>query len=202
MRSDGVHKQLRASRLDNSHEREMRRLITVDLLILDDFCLDMDDQESRDVYEILPERHQLHSIIVTSNRGPDEWLTTLADPLRAQSAIDRLINAAYELVLEGETYRRRLKPSLKRPTNGSGGEGLPPSKKGDRGRRARNRSQSEERQRVVRTSTRVVPSSWPTPGPILVASGSRRRRSGRRGGFRRRLPSVAACLTAVLQLPL
>jgi len=124
VRSDGVHKQLRASRLDLSHEREMRRLITVDLLILDDFGLDtLDPTESRDVYEILLERHQRHSTIVTSNRGPEEWLATMSDPLRAQSAIDRLTNAAYELVLEGESYRRRQKPSLKRAMNGSGGGG-------------------------------------------------------------------------------
>jgi DNA replication protein DnaC len=111
VRSDAIHKQLRASRLDHTLEREMRRLIAVDLLILDDFGLDtLDPTESRDVYEILLERHQRRSTIVTSNRGPDEWQATLSDPLRAQSAIDRLVNAAFELVLEGETYRRRQKP--------------------------------------------------------------------------------------------
>ena len=102
----------------------MRRLITVDLLIVDDFGLDtLDPTESRDVYEILLERHQRHSTIVTSNRGPEEWLATMSDPLRAQSAIDRLTNAAYELVLEGESYRRRQKPSLKKALSGSGGGG-------------------------------------------------------------------------------
>ena len=41
---------------------------------------------------ILIGRHRTGSIIVTSNRGPDEWLATFADPLRAQSAIDRFVN--------------------------------------------------------------------------------------------------------------
>lgn len=114
-RTEGVLKQLRASRLDHTVEREMRRLLTVDLLILDDFGLDaLDATESRDVYEILVERHQRRSTIVTSNRAPDEWLATMSDPLRAQSAIDRLTNAAYELVMDGESYRRRQKPTLNR----------------------------------------------------------------------------------------
>lgn len=114
-RTETMLKQLRAARLDHTVERELRRLITVDLLILDDFGLDtLDATESRDVYEVLVERHQRHSTIVTSNRGPDEWLATMSDPLRAQSAIDRLTNAAYELVLEGESYRRRQKPTSRR----------------------------------------------------------------------------------------
>jgi DNA replication protein DnaC len=114
-RAEGVLKQLRAARLDHSFEREMRRLMAVDLLILDDFGLDtLDPTESRDIYEVLVERHQRRSTVVTSNRAPEEWLSTMSDPLRAQSAIDRLTNAAYELVLDGESYRRRQKPGLKK----------------------------------------------------------------------------------------
>ncbi len=51
---------------------------------------------------------------MTSNRGPDEWLATFADPVRAQAAIDRFTSNAYDLVVEGESYRRRLKPTLAR----------------------------------------------------------------------------------------
>jgi DNA replication protein DnaC len=47
---------------------------------------------------------------VVSNREPPEWLATMADPLLAQGAVDRLVNGAHELVLEGESYRRRQKP--------------------------------------------------------------------------------------------
>jgi DNA replication protein DnaC len=113
LRMDHMLKTLKHARLDHSYEAELRRLLRVDLLILDDFCLDtMDATESRDTYEILIERHRSGSIVVTSNRGPDEWLATFADPLRAQSAIDRFTSNAYDLVIEGESYRRRLKPNL------------------------------------------------------------------------------------------
>jgi DNA replication protein DnaC len=115
LRADRMLKTLKHARLDNTYEAELRKLIAVDLLILDDFGLDaMDANESRDTYEILTERHRAGSIIVTSNRGPDEWLATFADPVRAQSAIDRFTSNSYDLVIEGESYRSRLKPKLSR----------------------------------------------------------------------------------------
>ena len=114
LRADQMLKTLKHARLDNSYDSELRKIIAVDLLILDDFAIDvLDATESRDLYEILLERYRAGSIIVTSNRGPDEWLATFADPIRAQSAIDRFTSNAYDLIIEGESYRPRLKPRLK-----------------------------------------------------------------------------------------
>jgi DNA replication protein DnaC len=111
VRTDKLLKTLKHARLDHSHEAELRKLLAVDVLIVDDFGLDaMDAIESRDVHEILTERDRAGSVIITSNRGPDEWLATFADPVRAQAAIDRFTSNAYDLVIEGESYRQRLKP--------------------------------------------------------------------------------------------
>jgi len=115
-RTDRLLKHLKAARLGATYEAEMRKLIRVDLLILDDFCLHaLDALETSDVYEIVVERHLRASTIVTSNREPPEWLQVMADALLAQSAIDRLQSAAYELVVEGESYRRRQKPGRNGP---------------------------------------------------------------------------------------
>jgi DNA replication protein DnaC len=112
-RADTMLRRLKASRLDNSHDTEVRKLLRVDLLILDDFALTkLDTVDTAEVYELIVERHQTGSTIITSNREPVEWLALMADPLLAQSAIDRLQSAAHELVLEGESYRRRQKPAL------------------------------------------------------------------------------------------
>ena len=50
--------------------------------------------------------------MLTSNRDPSEWLGFMADPLLAQSAVDRLKSAAWELVIEGESYRQNEQPAI------------------------------------------------------------------------------------------
>ncbi|HEY6810915.1 MAG TPA: ATP-binding protein, partial [Propionibacteriaceae bacterium] len=110
-RADQLFRQLKAARLDNSVEVEMRRLTRVDLLIIDDFALKaMDQTETADFYELVVERHHKAATIVTSNRDASEWIGLMSDPLLAQSAVDRMVATSYELVIEGESYRRRQRP--------------------------------------------------------------------------------------------
>lgn len=112
-RAEKLHKRLKAARLDASHEAEMRKLIGVDLLIIDDFALTaLGATETSDIYELVVERHRSASTVLTSNRDPSEWLAVMADPLLAQSAVDRMKSAAWELIIEGESYRKNEKPAL------------------------------------------------------------------------------------------
>jgi DNA replication protein DnaC len=79
-RCDRLLKRFRASGLDNSHDQEMRKLLRVDLLIVDDFALQpLDALDTADVYELIVERHRAASTVVTSNREPIEWLGLMAD---------------------------------------------------------------------------------------------------------------------------
>ncbi len=110
-RADQLLRRLKAARLDNSVEAEMRKLARVELLILDDFALQaMDQVETADFYELVVERHRKSSTVITSNRDPAEWLAVMSDPLLAQSAVDRLVATSYELVIEGQPYRRQQRP--------------------------------------------------------------------------------------------
>jgi DNA replication protein DnaC len=111
-RADKLFKRLKAARLDNTLEAEMRRLAHVELLIIDDFALQgLDATETTDFYQLVVERHRKAATVVTSNQEPAEWLAMMADPLLAQSAIDRLTSTAHELVVEGESYRQRQRPT-------------------------------------------------------------------------------------------
>lgn len=115
--ADKLFLRLKATRLDGTHALELRRLVAVDLLIIDDFALrSLDVMETTDLYELVTARHRVGSMIVTSNRSPDEWLAMLADPLHAQALVDRFSNNAYDLVIEGESYRKRQKPTVSPPS--------------------------------------------------------------------------------------
>ncbi len=110
-RADQLFRHLKAARLGNSVEAEMRRLTRIELLIIDDFALKaMDQIETADFYELIVERHHKTATILTSNRDDSEWIALMSDPLLAQPAVDRLTATSYELVIEGESYRRRQRP--------------------------------------------------------------------------------------------
>ena len=107
-------RRLKQSRLDNSRDAVIAELSSIDLLIVDDFALEpMSRDESRDVYQLIVERTGRAPTIVTSNRDTAEWLAAFDETLLAQSAVDRFIHNAYDLVIEGESYRARLKPKLR-----------------------------------------------------------------------------------------
>ncbi|MGH3156842.1 MAG: ATP-binding protein [Streptosporangiaceae bacterium] len=111
-----LFKKLRAARLDNTLDAEMRRLTGIELLIPDDLALQPPDAtETADFCQLCVERHRKAATIVTSNRAPGEWLPVMADPLLAQSAAGRLTSTCYELIIEGQSFRRRQKPGLPAP---------------------------------------------------------------------------------------
>ena len=112
-RIDAFFKDLAQARVDHSLEKAFRRYLTPDLVILDDFGLHrLSAQQSADFYELIIERHHRSSIVITSNRGVDEWLGLFDDPILGNSALDRLAHGAYQIVMDGSSYRAKKAPKV------------------------------------------------------------------------------------------
>lgn len=115
LRADVLLRMLKQSRMDNSRDALMTQLGTVDVLVIDDFALEpLTREDSRDIYQLFVERNARLSTVVTSNRDTAEWIATFDDALLAQSAVDRFKNNAFDLVVDGESYRSRLKPDIEK----------------------------------------------------------------------------------------
>jgi len=113
---------LLAARADHSWEKNLKKYLAPDLLIIDDFGLSpLSPTQAEDFYEIIAERHLKSSIIITSNRPPQDWVPLFPDPVMANSALDRLVHHAHHLIIEGESYRKKLSP---KPTNPSPSKGV------------------------------------------------------------------------------
>lgn len=114
LRASALFKRLLQSRADNSYEREVLKLISPDLLVIDDFGLQrLSEQQSGDFYEIVIERYGKSSTVITSNRDVQEWMALFDDPITANSALDRLAHNAHQVVIEGESYRRKRVPKTR-----------------------------------------------------------------------------------------
>lgn len=101
-----LFKQLRAARADNSLDRRMLRYTTCDLLVIDDLGLrPLSGDEPLDLYDIIRLRHERSSTILTSNRAVEELAQLFGDPLLASAAMDRLLQRAHVLIIEGDSFR-------------------------------------------------------------------------------------------------
>jgi len=99
---------LNASRADGSYHGAMKRIISCDLLILDDFGLrQLTSTGADDLYEIIDKRYERGSIIVTSNRALPEWPELFGNTLLASAALDRLTHHARVTIIKGDSYRQK-----------------------------------------------------------------------------------------------
>jgi len=104
---------------DGTYIKLLARLAKIDVLILDDWGLSkLMAEQRRDLLEILEDRYDSRSTIVTSQLPVDKWHDIIGDPTLADAILDRLVHNAYKINLKGESMRKR-KSLLTAPT-GSG----------------------------------------------------------------------------------
>ena len=101
---------------DGTWQQRLHIYTLPDLLILDDFGMrEFNTQQSEDLYELICERHLRRSTIVVSNRPPQDWYALFANPVIAEGALDRLVNSAHHILMEGASYRPQRRPDRQDP---------------------------------------------------------------------------------------
>ncbi|RLC66333.1 MAG: hypothetical protein DRI48_04905 [Chloroflexi bacterium] len=108
---------LNGGRADETWERRLNTYLRPDLLVLDDFGLKpLQPPAPEDLYDVINERYERGSIMLTSNRAPSEWPNLFRDPLLASAGLDRLLHRAEVIVIRGDSFRaqgrRRLEQEV------------------------------------------------------------------------------------------
>lgn len=102
----GMLSHLHAGRADGSQERRLATYLRPDLLIIDDFGLKpLPPSGPSDLYDVINDRYERASTILTSNRAPSEWQELFGDPLLGSAGLDRLGDRAIVLTMTGPSYR-------------------------------------------------------------------------------------------------
>ena len=92
----------------NQLEAELRRLERYHLLIVDEVgYLPLERQAANLLFALVSRRYERGSIIITSNRGFEQWGEILGDAMVAAALIDRLVHHATMITLKGKSYRLR-----------------------------------------------------------------------------------------------
>lgn len=108
--------ELAIARADGSYAKLLRRLAKVDVLVIDDWALaPLGVDGRRDLLEILDDRYQLRSTLVTSQLPVDQWHAYIGEATLADAILDRLIHASYRIALKGDSMRRKNAPNLTEP---------------------------------------------------------------------------------------
>jgi DNA replication protein DnaC len=99
---------LNGGRADGTLDRRFQTYLRPDLLVLDDFGLKpLSPPGPEDLYDVIHERYERGSILLTSNRALDEWPALFGDALLASAGLDRLTHRAHVVVITGTSFRAR-----------------------------------------------------------------------------------------------
>jgi DNA replication protein DnaC len=103
---------LALARADGRYARTLRQIAKTDLLILDDWGPEtLTAEQRRDLLEIIDDRHEMRSVIITSQVPVERWYEIIGDPTIADAILDRLVHSAYRIELTGESLRKKRNPA-------------------------------------------------------------------------------------------
>lgn len=98
---------LAIARADGRLTRLLASWARVDVLVIDDFGLrPLSPDQAADLLEVIEDRAQLRSTIVTSQLPVAHWHEALGEATVADAILDRLLENAHRIDLAGESMRR------------------------------------------------------------------------------------------------
>jgi len=98
---------LKLAKLDGTYLKELKKLNKVDLLILDDFGLQAFDKQAREsLMDIIDDRHQSCSTIISSQIPVSVWYDIIGEGTIADAILDRIVNSSHRINLKGESLRK------------------------------------------------------------------------------------------------
>jgi DNA replication protein DnaC len=105
-RASRLFSELALARADGSYAKLLAKLARADVLVLDDWAMTpITDVERRDMLEVLEDRYNARSTIVSSQVPSKKWHEHIADPTHADAICDRLLHNAHRIVLKGPSRR-------------------------------------------------------------------------------------------------
>jgi DNA replication protein DnaC len=106
-RAPRFFKELAVARGDGSYLRLLNRLAKTDLLVVDDWGLaPMADAERKDLLEVLEDRHNTRSIVITSQYPVSKWYDLIGEATMADAILDRIVHNAHKVALKGDSMRK------------------------------------------------------------------------------------------------
>ncbi|MDP2886369.1 MAG: IS21-like element helper ATPase IstB [Ignavibacteria bacterium] len=97
--------------LQNRLSTLLKRILHLDVLVVDDFGFKTIDQQSAErFYTIVDGRFGQKSIILTSNRAMADWTGLFPDPIIGNAILDRMAHTSHQIVIKGQSYRKKLAP--------------------------------------------------------------------------------------------
>ena len=96
---------------DRTWETRLKRWARPGLLILDDFAMrDFTLTQADDLYEVITERGA-RPVIYTANRQASDWYSLFPNPVVAESILDRVVNSAHHVHMDGKSFRPNKRPA-------------------------------------------------------------------------------------------
>ena len=110
LRVPKLFQDLALAKADGRYGKILVNFSHYDLLILDDWgTAVLTDEQRKDLFEILEDRYDRRSTLVTSQVPPNHWHEIIGDPTLADAILDRLIHNAHSILLKGESMRKQRK---------------------------------------------------------------------------------------------